>query len=50
MARKSIEPILIVALLILVAYVAYKAYVAIQSAVKYPRHLLRSDGKLTLVR
>ena len=33
--RKSVQPVVIVALLLLVAYVAYKAYVGIQRAMQY---------------
>lgn len=33
--RKSVQPILIFACLLLLAYIAYRAYVAIQNAMKY---------------
>jgi hypothetical protein len=42
-AYKSIQPLLILAGLILVAYVAYRAYVAIQSGIRYPPTYLDHD-------
>lgn len=33
--RKSVQPVLIVLSLLLVAFVAYKAYVGIQKAIRY---------------
>lgn len=51
--RKSVQPALVVAALILIAYIAYKAYVAIQRGIRYPparRRLLtvRSSAQETL--